>query len=423
MLSLHRRLGPVLAVAAIDAACFAYAPRASADEAADDFRAMTKAAPKAEPKPGEPAEPPRPDTVQPTASQPGPQPASNAKSLWELSPFGYLRVGYDHTFKDDRYDFVGRNNGFVLESARVGLDGRFHPLNITWRVSIEGASDVLTAPNTPQGTLSVRLRDAFGRWDPVEWIGVQAGQFKAPFQEEELRGTNALLFASRAVGVEGVLPGRGLETPGIQLDRQVGVMLSPARPLGGDVGASYYLMVMNGNGSNQLLDDNGKFGIVGRAELGYREYVRFGAGVFRNDRTVGQLPNLYNEEDFGLTGDVTARVAGLSVMGAVTRLRTVFPTVGASARTQLAFHGQAGYRFELPYWYITPAYRYAYFHPWQDGGGAGFDAFKVQYHTFGIKTGLTKLPVAAWLNYTLTSEESGRKLTNDRIEVLAQVTF
>lgn len=82
----------------------------------------------------------------------------------------------------------------------------------TFRVSFEGASDVLRAPNTLLGSLSVRLRDAFARWDPFSFAGIQVGQVKAPFQEEELRGTQALLFASRAVGVERVAPGRGAPT-------------------------------------------------------------------------------------------------------------------------------------------------------------------------------------------------------------------
>ena len=212
--------------------------------------------------------------------------------------------------------------------------------------------------------------------------------------------------------------------PGIALDRQVGVMLSPQAPIGGPaVAASYYLMLMNGNGSNQIPDDNGRFGIVGRTELGIYEYVRFGAGVFHNDRTVGEPPNLYQESDTGITGDVTAKVGGLQAMAAVTHLRTVYPTVGVSARVQLAFHAQAGYKFEFENWHIGPAYRFAYFHPWQSGGAEGFDAYRLQYHTVGLRTGLTKLPLMAWLAYTLTGEGEGRKLTNDRIELMGQVTF
>lgn len=365
---------------------------------------------------------PRADQLQPAPASAEPDAKDGA---WTFGVYGYLRAGYDRTNPDDRYTFVGRNNGFVLDSARVGVQGRNREHGLVFRVSMEGASDVLTSPNTPLGTLSVRLRDAFGRWDPSAWVGIQVGQFKAPFQQEELRGTQDLLFASRAVGVEGVLPGRGLQTPGIQVDRQVGVMISPEKPLGREdgFGAAYYLMVTNGNGSNQLLDDNGKPALVARGELVYAKHVMVGAAVVRNQRTVGEPPNLYEEDDLALTGDVTVRVSALEVFAAATRQRTVFPTVGASARAQLAFHAQAGYRIDLGPAYVMPAYRYAYFHPWQSGGSEGFDTYRVQYHTVGARVGPTRLPLAAWLNYTFTQEEAGRALSNDRLEILGQLTF
>ena len=105
-------------------------------------------------------------------------------------------------------------------------------------------------------------------------------------------------------------------------------------------------------------------------------------------------------------------------------MRTVFPTVGTEARVQLAYQGQVAYRFDpMPQWFIAPAYRYAYFHPWQEGGADGFDAFALMYHTFGVRAGLTKIPIQAWLNYTVAGEGSGRQLDNDRLELLGQVTF
>jgi hypothetical protein len=380
----------------------------------DDFRVVKEAPPP-------PQAPVLGPDGQPLPVQPAP--AEKPKGPWDVSVFGYLRVGYDYTMKDPQFDFIGRNNGFILDSARVGIDGRNTNLDLLWRISVEGASDVVSSPNTPLGSLSVRLRDAFARWDPEQWIGVQVGQFKAPFQEEELRGSTNLMFATRAVGVVGVLPGRGFQTPGLSLDRQLGVMISPLAPIGGDVHASYYAMVMNGNGPNQMLDDNGKLALAGRSEVGYRQYVKLGGAVYRNQRTVGTLPNLYDEDDFGLTGDLTVDVAGIQAFAAVTRVRTVFPTVGTSAREQLEWHAQIGYRIELPYSFITPAYRYAYFNPWQVGGDDGFDSFKLQYHTFGLRVGHATLPIQAWVNYTLTVEDPARKLTNDRIEVLGQVTF
>lgn len=358
------------------------------------------------------------DTAQPSAI-----PRDDTNRPWDFNVYGYLRAGLEYTRPDDRYEFVGRNNGFILDSARIGIEGRNLPNNFVFRISAEGASDVFNGPNTPQGSLSVRLRDAFARWDPAPYIGVQAGQFKAPFQQEELRGTPDLMFASRSVGVEGVPTARGIQVSGIQLDRQLGVMLSPIKPIGGDVNVSYYAMVMNGNGPNQVLDDNSRFGLVARSEVNYLSYVRVGAALFRNDRTVGTPPNLYYEEDLGLTADVRVKAGGFEMFGAATRLRTVFPTVGTSARVQLAFVGQVAYRFDLNSVFLAPGYRFAYFHPWQDGGGEGFDSFELQYHTVGLRAGLTKLPIQAWLNYTITGEAAGRRLDNDRIELLGQVTF
>lgn len=369
-----------------------------------------------------PVAPKKPDAPQISA---GEKVEDKPKPPWEFSFFGYVRMGYDFTTKDERYTFVGRNNAFVLDSARVGAQGVNTDWHVAFRVSMEGAADVFTGTNSPQGSLSVRLRDAYARWDPFPFAGVQVGQFKAPWQAEELRGIPDLMFASRAVGVDGVRPGRGFETPGLQLDRQLGVMLSPQAPIGaGDFGAAYYLMVMNGNGSNQVLDDNGRLGIVGRGEFNYGPWVKLGAALFRNDRTVGTLPNLYNEEDLGLTGDVNVKFLGAEIFGAITRVRTTFPTVGTSARVQLAYHAQASYRFDIgDLLFIAPGYRFATFHPWQEGGGEGFDTYRLVYHTLGVRFGHAKLPIQAWVNYTLTGEEEGRRLSNDRLEVLGQVAF
>lgn len=375
------------------------------------------------------------DSVTPSTKKPdaGQVPASkDAIALpkptglnWDFSAFGFLRIGYDHTAKDARYDFVGRNNGFILDSARVGLQGLNADHRLLFRVSFEGAEGALTSANTPQGTLAVRLRDAFGRWDPFDFLGVQVGQFKAPWQGEELRNIPDLMFASRAVGVDGVRTGRGFATPGLQLDRQVGVMLSPGEPLGTkSFGAMYYLMVMNGAGANQFLDDNGRLGIVARGELSWRPFFTVGAGLFRNDRTVGTLPNLYDEADLGLTGDVDVRFLGAEIFAAVTRVRTTYPTVGTAQRVQLAWHAQAAYRIDVQdTLFVSPGYRLASFDPWQSGGGAGFDDYGLRYHTVGVRVGHARLPIQAWLNYTFTQEETGRKLDNDRLELLGQVTF
>lgn len=356
--------------------------------------------------------------------------SSTTIGTFQLGAYGYVRGGYALVQKDPRYDFIGRNNGFYLDSARVGLEARSRDGGLTVRISVEGASDMADAPNTPMGTLEVRLRDAFVRWDPHSVVGIQLGQYKAPFAFEELRGIQDLMFASRAVGQIGVAPGKGFQEPGIAIDRQLGAMVSPAKPIMfGDFGFSYYAMLMNGNGPNQLYDDNGNPGYVGRLELLYSKYVQLGGAGYRNFRTVGTPPNLYNENDVGIAADALVRVEGLEVFGQYAQVTTAFPTVGAKDRTRVAYHAQIGYRFDNPYVPFAPAYRYAHYHPWASGGGAvgnaDYDGYKIDYHTLGLRVWHPTLPLQAYVNYTLKMEPSNspRKLDNDELQILVQVVF
>ncbi len=374
-------------------------------------------------KKSEPAKDPNnPEKVDPKAAKEEP------KSPWEVGVYGYVRAGYENVQKDSRYNFVGRNNGFILESARVGLEGGNTDYHVSFRIAAEGASDIQQGVNTPLGYLDFRLRDAFIRYDPMPFIGIQLGQFKAAFAEEELRGTQDMLFATRAVGQEGVLVGRGFQQAGVALDRQLGVMLSPAKPikLGGELQVAYYAMLMNGNGANQMLDDNSKVGFIGRLELNYGSYVRLGGGMVYNPRTVGIAPSFYDEDDLGFSADVAVKVKGFEALGQFVQIKTTFPTVGSAAQTKQAYHAQLGYTFEAPYIHITPGYRYAHYHPWAGTGssaGLDYDAFKVDYHTVGVRLRGERLPLALWLNYTFTVEPAARALDNNRFEAMAQVVF
>jgi hypothetical protein len=330
--------------------------------------------------------------------------------------------------KDARFNFVGANNGFLLESARIGVEGGNSDYHLGFRIAAEGASDIQQGVNTPMGHLDFRLRDAFIRYDPAPFLGIQVGQFKAAFSEEELRGTQDLLFASRALGQEGVLVGRGFQQAGVALDRQLGIMVSPAKPinLGGELHLSYFATVMNGNGANQMLDDNSKLGVIGRVEVGYGSYVRLGGGVVYNPRTVGTPPALYDENDLGFSADAVVKLQGFEAMGQIVQIKTTFPTVGSAAQTKRAYHAQLGYTFEAPHLHLTPAYRYAHYHPWAGTGavaGLDYDAFKLDYHTVGVRIRGEKLPLSLWLNYTFTVEPAARALDNNRFEALAQIVF
>lgn len=129
---------------------------------------------------------------------------------WLIAPWGQVRLEYENVQNDNTQSSsapIGRNDGFILDNARLGLDLHYRE-DLTMLISMEAASDIQDDTNTPIGEIDVRLRDAYVRWDPFWFGGIQAGQFKAPFAAEDLRSTADLLFASRAVGWEGVLVGR-----------------------------------------------------------------------------------------------------------------------------------------------------------------------------------------------------------------------
>lgn len=363
------------------------------------------------------------------ASAPAVPPESAAApKVWDVKLIGHVRGGFEHVQRDPNVDFVGRNSGFVLQTARLGAEGKLLALPLSFRVALEAASDQATHVNTPTGELQVRGRDLFIRYDFLPEIGAQLGQFKAPWVAEELLDYRDLLFASRAVAQNGVLPGRGYQERGIALDRQLGFMLSPAKPIAlGPVGLSYYLMAMNGNGSNQLLNDNNSMGLVGRLEARYEKYVILGGGVYDNKRTVGALPNLYDENDRGYAADLQVKVAGIDVMGQVAQVTTKYPTVGAHDRTQLGYHVQAGYIIDISGVLVEPAYRYARFDPWagarQSPTGEDYRAYKLDYHTVGVKVFHKTVPLIGYLNYTITQEPEARRLANNRLELIGHVSF
>ena len=351
-----------------------------------------------------------------------------SKYGFSVVPWGYVRMSYEAVANDDDYDFVGRSDGFVLNNVRTGLDVALGS-QFSARVSLEAATDVNEDLNSPFGEVDVRLRDGYLRWDPFFFLGIQAGQFKAPFAAEELRSTSALLFVDRAVGQDGVFVGRGLNQPGLAVDRHLGVMLSPREPLplGGDFGLAYYLTVVNGNGDNQILNDNSKVAVIGRVEALFSDWVTLGAAGLWNKRTVGDPPNRYDEEDTGVAADLLINPFGLELFFQFVQFETDFQTTDVDERTQRALHVQAGYRFNTPWFHITPAYRFAFFDPWADGGGtiAGIDAdaFELEYHTLGARLGHLDLPLALYLNYTFTVEQEPRELENNRFQILAQIEF
>ncbi|MCA9563523.1 MAG: hypothetical protein KC561_08535 [Myxococcales bacterium] len=347
---------------------------------------------------------------------------------WWFRPYGYVRAGYELIQSDPNYDFVGRNSGFSLLNARLGLEGGNSDWGASFRISVDGAADRIRAANSAQGDLDVQLRDAYISVEPVPFFGIRAGQFKLPFSGEDLRSTGDLVFITRAVGQAGVLPGRGFEQAGILVDRDLGVMLYTPQYYVGPFGFAINFAVSNGNGANQLLNDNDKLAITARAELYWEDLVRVGFAFIDNGRTTGTLPNLFEEIDQGWTTDLLVSVLGLEIYGQLTSMTTSFDTAGTDDNEQFAYHAQITYEIDqIPVVTLAPAFRYAYFHPRAEGGvtteGVDLDSFELSYLTFGLRAWVPPVPVTLNLNYTITGEQAPRELENNRFEALLQVVF
>lgn len=355
--------------------------------------------------------------------------------VFHVSMSGFVRAGYVAITNDpEETDFVGLNDGFQLQNARVVFNGDWNEV-VQMKVGLEGANGRLQGLNTASGELRTRVRDAWLGYARVPWAQLRVGQFKPFFDAEEKRSSSDLMFASRALEHSGVSGEEGFNERGLALSRDVGVQVL-SEPLlvdldGMSVGGAYMLSVVNGNGDNVLRNDNESVAVVARLEghLVVEDLVeaQLGVGFFLNERTTGQQPDLFSEDRQGLAVDLDLKVAGAIVQAQFMQRQTSFVDVDVeSDRTSTGYHVAVGY--ELP-WGITPAYRYAFLDPTSDFSSldssvqALFDIDELTYHTVGLTWRAPSAPFMAQINYTLTVENENRALENDRLELLTQVEF
>ena len=145
---------------------------------------------------------------------------------------GYVRARYGMVLEgDDGPDFVGINDGFFLDNARLIVNARKGALDAV--VSIDGAVDRRAAANTAQGQVDVGLKDAWVGYAVADALKIQAGQFKPPFDAEELQSTRSMFFIERAVESRGVRGVEGYNVEGLSLPRQAGALVSGKLGLAG----------------------------------------------------------------------------------------------------------------------------------------------------------------------------------------------
>lgn len=365
---------------------------------------------------------------------------------WVFSWGGYVHGSYSFVQQPDNYTLAGRNSGFQLQQARIGANVQYKDV-VAMRVSLEGASEDRVDQSFPGGTFSARLRDAYLIWAPLRALRVSFGQMVVPFDLDSMRSDAFLPFVSRSVAIEGVQPYEGRALRGLGVDRGIGLALSSGYvPIGARGSTRYEVFVGNGNGQNQVLNDNNKPAVFGRIEfalwgesglppdqiapmrsvtdLPERPILSVGAGFQYNPRTSGNPPDLIDETDLGGAFDVAFALKGIEVQGGLVYVHTNYDSVAAAApREQAGIWGHLRYTIpKLPF-DLIPGYRISNLaprmhlfdkapNPQADQADADL---ALLYHTVGVKARpVRSLPIWVSAEYTFTQERGPYVLKNDR---------
>ncbi len=337
-----------------------------------------------------------------------------AEDAVKLDVFGYVKLDYSYVLPANQDALIGSNSGFRLINARLGV--AMTPIErLDVVLSVDGFVAQRSESNPLVGARGVEIRDAFAEYEVNRFLNLRGGQFKAPFNAEELLPDEALPFVTRSVVSEGLLPPDGMRTSGLSMSRQVGVQVASDR-LGNDFGVQYAAAVVNGNGANTLHNDNNAVTPVARVAFLYKDHVSLGINGFYNPRTEGVLPTRVDVNEIGYGGDVSLHFGGLDVVGMFLMTQTSFPETGLPAEQAMGGVFQARYLFESIG--LEAGARFAYLEP---SDRQPFDQLTEASAMVGYR--VKDFPARFLLQYTMRGEESGVAIANDGLDALAQVSF
>lgn len=355
-----------------------------------------------------------------------------AKNKWRLALGGYIRTQLSFIEDDPALQFVGRNDGFGVARARTSITGTMDNglgfvlgLDAAASAPLRGDSSAVAEP------LTVRMADAFVRYQAQEWLDFRAGQFRTPFDAENLISTARLTFVQRSVGNVGVGLQEGFEADGLAPSREVGAELSGRIfPLKGathrfNPGLSYVAAVTNGAPANLSINTDDHFALHGRLNLHLGDVVRLG-GAYMSNRTVsGVAPDQIERDLQGISGDAALNWEGLTLFANLMSLESSAPQLDQEPGvTGLSWQVQLAY--EEPFFGIQPAYRIASYDPTASYDGdtlAIFEQDALTHHTIGLNYNARTYPVRLMLNYTIAQEQEPREVKNDRFDTLLQMEW
>ncbi len=358
-----------------------------------------------------------PDVAKVEATAPVAEAIKPTTQWWQrLTLNGFARVGVFYAFPLQEDQLVGGNGGFRVADFRLGFT--FHPIDkLTIDTSIELAAPLVDPLDPLTGRRIVDVRDAYVQYDVANFFQVRAGQFRPPYYAEMLQSDGSIPFISRSVLAGGFHPPEAFgPRSGLAPDRQVGLQLGSARLGTQMIGFKYAVGVFNGNGLNQLFNDNNGVMPVARAELDILQRLTIGVNGYFNQRTEGARPNRLTTNQLAYGADLSASHMGFSALAAILGKSSTYSFAGLPQDSSLGFLGQLRY-FHLGTG-LEAAARFAYFEP---SSAQPDDQVMEVAAMVGWKP--FELPFRVLLQYTHRNEEARATYSNDSVDLMLHAVW
>jgi hypothetical protein len=359
----------------------------------------------------DPAPPPATERVVPPPP-PAPDNAGPSDRGFSWHPFGYLRMQYAAVQNDPNVAFVGRDDGFELQNARVGVRGDLG-LRASFVVAIDGAVDERTQVNTPQGKLKVGLRDAFMDVRLSGPTMLRGGYWEAWVDPEALIPDTARAFVDHPIESRGMRSTQGWYTPGLPPGRSMGAAVRSDGEVFG-----FEVAVQNGADEFSSNNDNDKPAVSASGVLRLANDGFVMASVRWNPRTVGDLPFRQDETDYQATGGAQVNVGPVSLGAGLIVQRTIFESTGGPAQDAYGAHGQLMVKVIDGAQPLSLGYRFGILDP-----SSLITTDRVMEHTVGAVMGVPSYRMRVQLQATHVQEQAARDLSNDRVQLAAEVSL
>ena len=365
--------------------------------------------------PAAPTAPAQDDRPAPAAAPAPAEPVETESSApaFAWQPFGYLRMQYIAVQSDPNVAFVGRDDGFELQNARVGVRGSLGD-RARFVISIDGAVDE-RAQNTPQGKLRVGLRDAYVDVAVTGAVAVRGGYFQTWVDPQALVEDTERELVDKPIESRGMRSTEGWYTPGLPPGRSLGAALRLEPEHANQVG--FEIAVQNGADEFSSNNDNDKPAVSAAVMFRLPSRGFLVAAARWNPRTVGELP--FRQDETDLQGSIGAQInAGPLALGAGGLVqRTTFDSTNGPVQNAFGAHAQLMFRIPgaRP---IAIGYRFGILDP-----SSLIVTDRVIEHTAGAVMAVPQLRMRVQLQATHVQEQAARELSNGRIQLAAEVAL